>query len=91
MTYSRVKRVICLLLSICLLLQLPLSVYADGPNANDYVSVNRPGKGGGGDGKGNVTKTYGYRVSLAPGRTLSEDGIGKLEGQYTRDDLFANR
>lgn len=89
MTYQRVKRVICLLLSILLLVTVPLTVFADGGNANGTPITTRPGRGGNGDGKGNVTKTYGYRVSLTAGGTFNEDGIGKLDGQYTRSDLDA--
>lgn len=89
MTYSRVKRVICLLLSILILVAIPLTAFADGGNANTGPTWKPIVPGKGGSSTGDVTMTYGYRVSLSTAGTFSEDGIGKLDGQYTRADLDA--
>lgn len=87
------KRLISFLMCALLVLQVPLVAYAETPGISGGTEpIPTPGDSG-------FKKTYnaavwndwGFRITLTEATPMTEEGIPKLEGQYTLGDIQSQR
>lgn len=87
-----IKRIISFILSVLLILQVPITAYADSPGVTQGVNPSpyRPGNSNWNP-TGSTWNDWGMRVTFTKASPISEEGISKLTGNYTVDDLANQR
>ena len=94
-TRLKLKRLLALLLSILMLLNVPLTAMADTPGGSQgaKISTSYPGGNGASNGTGAnapIYRDYGFRITVSDSKQL-QGVVTTLSGNYTREQLASQR